>query len=591
VFTSQNVSSAGTTGNGLASFELGYAASATVQTAPPTFQTLYYQGYFAQDTWQVTNKLTATLGIRYEVPGQFIARHGWMDTFNPTAVNPIVTNNGAPVLGAFDLVNTPQHPAAGVRNENWNNWSPRLGLAYRLNSNNVVRGAWGLFFIPNDLFFAEAPLQAGVNFFNNLMVSTTNGAETPANTLDNPFPGGLQSPPHRDPSYQQILLGGNAQADLANQPTGKTNQWNFAIEHQFPLGVALTAAYSGLHGANLPLSNGGFPLNGLPDSVIAQAAADPNCSTGNFGSCFLNEQTRNPFYPLITQGVLENPTVTQNQLDRPFPQYGTIGSYSGRYEGTSNYDALELTLQKRIPTGGRILGAYTFSKLMSNAETLTTWLESTGSAGFQDYNNIQGEYSLSSFDSRQRLVVSYLYPLPIGRGQLLLPHLSGIANALIGGWGLDGITTFQEGFPMGLTVSNNILGTYAFQGSERPNVVTGCAKKISGSMPHRLGGAGSSSTYFNTGCFTNPSNFTYGNESRTDNALRTPGVANWDMSLYKNIPIHENMSFDFRVEAFNLFNRVQFGAPNTQRGSSTFGWITSQYNNPRLLQVSGRFSF
>ena len=586
VFTAKNAAAAGTTGNGLASFLLGDAASGTVQVAPPVFQRMYYQGYFGQDTWQVTNKLTATLGLRYEVPGQFIAGHGWMDTFNPTENNPIVN-----VPGAFDLVSTPQHPAAGTRNENWNNWSPRFGAAYRVTSSTVFRGAWGLFYIPSDLFFAEAPLQSGIDFFNNLMINTVNGEETPFNTFDNPYPSGLESPPHRDPSYQQILLGGNAQADLASQPSGKTYQWNVAIEHQFPLGIALTTAYSGLKGANLPLSNGGFPLNGLPDSVIAKAAADPACSSGNFASCFLNVPVTNPFYPLITQGVLANPTVTQNQLYRPFPQYGQIGSYSGRYEGISNYQALEITLQKRMPNGGQILGAYTFSKLMSDAETVTTWLEGTGVAGFQDYNNLPGEYSLSSFDTRQRLVVSYLYPLPFGKGQLLLSNLSGAANALIGGWGLDGITTFQEGWPLALSVSNNILSTYAFQGTERPNVTAGCAKNIGGSVISRLGGAGSTNTYFNTGCFTTPNYFTYGDESRTDNSLRGPGIANWDMSLYKDFPIKERTTFEFRAEAFNLFNRVQFGNPNTSLGNTSFGYVTTQNNNPRLLQFSGRIDF
>ena len=85
--------------------------------------------------------------------------------------------------------------------------------------------------------------------------------------------------------------------------------------------------------------------------------------------------------------------------------------------------------------------------------------------------------------------------------------------------------------------------------------------------------------------------FQYGNESRTDNTLRGPGQANWDMSLYKDIPINENMKFNLRVEAFNLFNRVQFGNPNTSVGNALFGNITTQINNPRAFQLSGRFLF
>lgn len=455
----------------------------------------------------------------------------------------------------------------------------------------MVRAALGKFIVPADLFFAEAPLQAGINFFDNLTVNSINGEQTPYHTLDNPYPNGLESPPHRNPDYQQLLLGGASQANLARQPNGATYQWNVAIQHQFPLGVAVTTAYSGLHGIDLPLSNGAFPLNSLPDIVIAKAAADPNCSTGNFSNCFLLKQVTNPFYPHITQGVLSAPTVTQNQLLRPFPQYGTIGSYSGRYMGYSYYNALEVSLQKRWSNGGMVMGAYTFSKLMSNAETMTTWLESTGSSAFQDYNNPNGEYSLSSFDSRQRLVISYIYQIPVGKGERFVNKMPGLANAFLGGWGLEGITTFQDGYPLGLSVADNILSSNAFQGNERPNVVPGCGKKIGGSMYNRLGGADSRNIYFNTACFTVPTPFTYGDESRNDNTLRGPGQADWDMALFKNIPVHENMTLDFRVEAFNLFNRVQFGNPDTTIGSSTAGFISSQLNNPRLLQLSGRFSF
>jgi outer membrane receptor protein involved in Fe transport len=578
VFTSQNTALPGATGNPIASFLIGDVATSGAQTeqiSTPTFQTLYYQGYFAEDTWQVTNKLTATLGIRYEVPGVYVERHGWSDTFNPTEVNPIV---GVP--GAFDLVKTPQHPEAGVRTENWNDWSPRFGVAYRVTNDTVLRAGWGRFIAPADLLFGEAPLGAAVNFINNLMVNSIDGQQSPYNTLDNPYPNGLAGAPHRDPSYQQLLLGGNAQALNASEPNAETYQWNVAVEHQFPLGIALTAAWSGLRGDHLPVV---LPRNPLPDSVISQAAADPTCQA-SLTKCFLNQQTSNPFYPHISQGVLQKATVTKNQLLRPFPQYGSILN-TGSYVGISNYNALELKLQKRMANGGQILGSYSFSKLMTDAEYLTGWLDSTTNAGWQDYNNPMSNYSLSSFDARQRLVVSYMYPLPVGKGERFMNNMPAVANAVLGGWGLEGITTLQEGYPLGLSVQVNTLANYAFQGTERPNVVAGCSKAIGGSIQGRV------NKYFNTACFTTPANFTYGNESRTDNQLRTPGAANWDMSLFKDFPVHESMAFDFRVEAFNIFNRAQFGSPNSSVGNPQFGQITSQYNNPRILQVSGRFNF
>ena len=227
-----------------------------------------------------------------------------------------------------------------------------------------------------------------------------------------------------------------------------------------------------------------------------------------------------------------------------------------------------------------------------------------GTGGFSDYNNLPGEYSLSSFDARQRLVVSYVYPLPIGKGQRFLSNLSGVSNGILGGWGLEGITTFQKGLPLALSNATNTLATYAFQGSMRPMYVpnaAGCngTKTISGPKYDRLGGSSAKSTYFNTACFvqqsvSNPyifNRFLYGNESRTDSTLRGPGQANWDLTLYKELPIHEHASLNLRVEAFNLFNRTQFGNPNTSVGNASFGQITTQLNNPRALQLSGRVVF
>ena len=586
VFTGANVVSPGNTGNGLASFELGYSNNnSLVQTQPTVFQKLYYQGYFAQDTWQITNKLTANLGLRYEIPGTFIAGHGWESVFNPKEINPVV---GVP--GAFDLVNTPQHPSSGATNEVFTNFEPRLGIAYRFANNWVARGAWGMYVTPVGLAFYSEPLQAGINYLNNPMVNSTDGQLTPADTLDNPFPSGLKAPPHRDPSYQQILLGGNPQALTADQPSGKTYQWNASVEHQFAGDIAVSATYAGLLGRNLPLV---LQLNALPDSVTAQAASDTNCASGNFGNCFLTQQVANPFYPKITQGVLKNSTVTRNQLLRPFPQYSGLGN-SGSFSGSSAYHAMEVKVQKRWADGGQLLGSYTYSHLMTNAENLTSWLDGAvglTTAGWQDFNNPQSNYSISSYDARQRLVASYVYQLPIGAGKRFLGHINKAADGVIGGWGLEGITTFQRGFPLQFSVSNNPIGTYAFQGTLRPNVVAGCQKAYSGAIGDRLGGGNGAKTYFNGSCFTAPPNFTFGNEPRADDTLRTPGVDNWDMSLFKDFHIRESLTLNLRAEAFNTFNRVQFGSPNTSLGNTQFGWITRQQNNPRLLQFAGRISF
>jgi hypothetical protein len=182
-------------------------------------------------------------------------------------------------------------------------------------------------------------------------------------------------------------------------------------------------------------------------------------------------------------------------------------------------------------------------------------------------------------------VLSYVYDLPFGRGRYFLSHSSGVINQVLGGWGVGGVTTLMTGFPLGLTTAQNL--TNSFGGGSRPNYVAGCNKQVTGSATQRLG------EWFNTACFTQPAPFTFGNESRNDPTLRAAGVANSDASVYKTFPFtrKEDVNLQFRAEAFNLFNRVQFGYPGLQQGASNFGIVSSQVNNPRLLQFSLRLNY
>ena len=144
---------------------------------------------------------------------------------------------------------------------------------------------------------------------------------------------------------------------------------------------------------------------------------------------------------------------------------------------------------------------------------------------------------------------------------------------------------------MGISSSSGYVSTYSGTGTTRPNVVPGCNKVIGGPVQKRLGETPSVNPYFNTACFVSPDRFQFGNESRTDNVLRLPGVANWDLALFKDTHLSERVVLQMRVESFNLFNRVQFGGPNTSVGGATNGQITTQANDPRLLQLAGRINF
>ena len=332
--------------------------------------------------------------------------------------------------------------------------------------------------------------------------------------------------------------------------------------------------YTGMKGTHLP--NFGQNINTLPDQYLSLGSR-------------LTQTVPNPLFGFISTGPLAQPTVTYEQLLRPYPQYQNVNDPAG-YLGDSSFNSMQARLEKRFNGGGSLTGAYTFSKNMGDVESSTNWLDNAGTgggnAGIQNYHNLRGDHSISSFDSRHRLVISYVYDLPIGKGKRLLGSAHGVADKLISGWGFNGITTIQKGFPIGITQTPN--NTFSLGGGSRPNAVASCNKTIDGSIQARLSG------YFNTACFTAAAPYTYGNESRTDPVLRGPGIANYDLSLFKRFVLTERIGIEFRAESFNLFNRVQFGGPNTAlstAANSTFGVISSQANQPRLIQFAARLKF
>jgi hypothetical protein len=234
--------------------------------------------------------------------------------------------------------------------------------------------------------------------------------------------------------------------------------------------------------------------------------------------------------------------------------------------------------------------AYTNAKLLSNTDTLTSWLEGpTGGVGqVQDYNNLNGERSLSSQDVSQRLVISYVLDLPFGHGQKYLAGSTGAKDKVVSGWGIDGVTTFQRGFPLKISWAgaSTPLEAAGFGISNiRPDVIAGCSK----------GGSRSLASWFNTNCFAAPPAWGYGTESRVDASLRAKGINNWDFAIFKNTSITERFVLQFRTEFFDFFNHPQWGFPGQgYNGTPTgngFGTVTSTVNNPRLIQFALKLKF
>jgi hypothetical protein len=251
---------------------------------------------------------------------------------------------------------------------------------------------------------------------------------------------------------------------------------------------------------------------------------------------------------------------------------------------------LQITARRRFASAGSLSVAYTNSKLISNTDTLTSWLEN-GVGSIQDNNNLLAERSLSSQDVPQRLVVSYVLDLPFGQGRRYLSNASNVLNEFVGGWGIDGVTAFQRGFPL-VIVNGQTNDATLFGAGSRPNVLQGCHAPYSGRGSKRLGG------WFDAACFAAPADFTFGDESRVDHQLRADGVNNSDFALFKRFLLgrEANGGIEFRVEFFNMFNRTQFAPPNTiccTANNANFGVITSieQGTNPRLVQFALKLFF
>ena len=621
-----NVPGAGA-GNGedFADFLLGYGngqgaafgnqTSGSLVISGPVSGKQTYRALYFGDTWHATTKLTLNLGLRYELQGPWSERFDRMTYFNPSVTNSSVTGcsgtAGSPCPGDLFLVKTGVNSSRNNLPLSKKEILPRLGFAYAVDQKTVVRGGYGIFFIPNYVSFGTNPYVDPVSSATSNFFSSNNQGVTPAATLDanscswggnnvlsclgaGPFGqnnatgvNNLTPVPGRNPqpNVSQYILNQNnfSATGYTVEKYGYVQQWNFDIQRELPGGFFADIAYAGSHGVHLEQFN--TNINQIPDRFISQAAQQ---AAAGQTVTIAQPVTTYPFSQNLPGGLGPG-GLLQGQLDRPYPQYAGL-NLNGFGCCGSSYNALQLTVKKRFEGGGTLLVAYTNAKLMSNTDTLTSWLEggtSGGVGGIQDWNNLAGERSLSSQDVSQRLVVSYVLDLPFGKGKKFLNDASGATEKVVSGWGLDGVTTLQRGFPVKISdsVGNSLTALSLGTGGLRPDVVPGCDKNTSGSAAARING------WFNKACFTNAPAWGFGDESRVDATLRQQGVDNFDFAIFKRTNITERADIEFRTEFFNLFNHPQFGPPNGTFGSATFGAVTNTVNLPRLIQFGLKFSF
>ena len=538
-----------TAGYGFASFLLGTGApnDVLIQNWKNVAANSFYWAGYAQDDWRLNSRLTLNLGLRYDIDVPRTERFNRMNYFDPVARSPL-----ADVVPGFpDLRGGVVFVGVDGRSRyqyNWdtNNIAPRLGLSYQVNPKTVMRAGYSHIFGPSN-----QGAQGTVGPFGfrteNLWVTSIDGI-TPLNTLQNPYPNGFKPSPG---SSEGLLTqaGANLQAPLQDTPSPWTIQYNVNVQRELPWATFVEVAYVGTRGYDLSrVGESGLSLNQLDPQYMSLGSQ-------------LNQQVPNPFFGIVNNGVLTQRTVSRAQLLRPYPQFtDIIPLYSSGAK--SRYNALQITGRKRLSQGLMFEGSYTWAKA-----------EEIGMSHQNSYD-IEASWALASYDISHRFVISYLYELPFGHNRRFASGVSPVVNAFIGGWQFNGITTFQTGTPLSIT-ANNTAGIFGARTQPNNN---GNDPRLDGPVEERL------NRYFDTSVYSQPAAFTFGNEPIFSPLLRAHGVRNFDLSVFKNFQVRPGMTAQFRIEALNAFNYVQFSAPNTSVTSSSFGVITGQANAPRQLQ-------
>ncbi|ADV81924.1 Cna B-type protein [Terriglobus saanensis SP1PR4] len=535
---------AATNGYDLASLLLGYPSAGTLTRHQNYAYSTYYWSLYAQDNWKLTRKLVIDYGLRYDHEAGTTDRHNGISNFNPG----LIYSAGAQHLsGGLQFVGT-DGIARGNRDATWDNFAPRIGIAYSLNPKTVFRSAFGLFFLPT----TGGYVRLGSTGFTSVTsyVPSLDGNQ-PSGTLGNPFPQGIV--PITGSSLGPLTgLGTAITANVRDLKTGSTQQWSANLQRQ--VGVwALELGYIGTHGLHLPAD---YAFHHLPQQDLTQGSA-------------LQQLVPNPFAGIITNGSLSAAQVQRGQLEMNYPQFTGVTSLTN-WAG-SNFHAGIFEVRRQFVNQFYLLASYTYSKLLDNnlgnGENIYA---DTGSNTVQNWDNLKAEKAVSTSNLPHHLVISGNYVLPFGKSG------NRLYKKLAGGWQLNGILTAESGNVISVTANAPAYG------GARPNMIG------NPTLPHPT-----VTSWLNKAAFANIPAFTYGNAPRNLPATRTQAYVNLDASAGKDVVLHDEIALTLKVEAFNLFNSTTFGTPDSNINDTNFGQVTTLRTGtaPRVLQFGARLHF
>ncbi len=624
--------------NNYASYLLGIMDYDPTSGATNRAEEFNYYGAYVQDDFHVSSKLTLNLGLRWDMETPLTERHNRLYFWDPNAspslagisiapgfnwnaaltsagINPASVptpswvTNGLP-NGLIMIPGTPEHPGRGMSAYHRWNFAPRLGAAYRLDSKTVIRGSFAMMYFsamanPN----SNAPDQAialGMAANGGWHSSDPNGVpyahyiDTMADPYHPGIAGGFVN------SYTRSVAVANQQASNYSTVASGFNYYeqmpyeltqSFGIQRELPKGFLFEITYNGNEGRGL-LSP--YPVSAFPKSLFTPSNASV------YGT-----PIQNPFVGTGTNGP-----VLLSMLMMQDPFYGPA-RVLGRNIGRSNYNALNLRVERRLWQGMTFLVNYTYGKMLDDvgggeADADNSVDVGRGGKMVQSVDTIAKAYGYSPYDETHRLSATYSIELPFGRGKHFLGSPQGLGQRVLdgiaGGWQLAGTGIYRSGRPIvfGYDTSqvNNNYGIEMTFGSFAPgetNLLNPNFAGVSGVTLSNTDPRPTGKGAFNTANFVLPQTFTYGTLPPVYAAIRNPGNGQINLSLMKKFPLWGDASVRFlqlRVEATNALNIRGTANYNTDVNSSDFGFITADANNgtiagnqERRMQVSARIVF
>jgi hypothetical protein len=511
---------------------------------------------YVQDDYKFRPNLTFNIGLRYEFD------QPWVEVNNKTGNIDLATGQ---VIYAHQVpVGAPA--GAGVCSNracydpNFRQWMPRLGFAYQATDRLVVRGGYGA------TSFFEG------NSSNQRLTSITPFIQAVDVKVDKPIPGNVPQPRSAEEGFigSTIQFGGTYNVYPKNIQPAYIQEWSLTTEYALTHSTSLQVGYVGEQGQHIE-------------------------DYGNVNQYRVNgDPTSAPFY--------NNPYIGVNAPD----QATAVGSsilLITESRAMMNFNALEATVRQRLNRGLEFTVNYTYGKAMTNSLGNYALNVNGYSGAFQDYYNSAADYGPAGYDVHHNLSFTGVYALPVGRGQQYFSGVNRILDEAIGGWKLSAAGVAWSGFPETITGPGNNSNSY---GTSRVNQYR--PLKVRHRALGRTTATGFSGSWLGddpsaTPCLTPgvdngvcafgvPAPNTFGTES--NGAIRGPGYVNIDMSAFKDFHTYKEQAVGFRFDAFNAFNIVSYGNPDTGITDTNYGQVASNQSirsTERHLQFSVRYTF